>query len=261
MESRSAFCLRNPSLLTLQHNHRSSMVWNGDRDTILKCRQGGGSLQKLLANVTIHHSVLELIQHWGFYGVLCLGVLRLDRALITAMVERWRPETHTFHLPIGEATITLEDVRALWGLPVNGIAICEKVWDGCCTDWKNRVEDLLGFIPLAKDIRYNKIRITSIANHLCENPITDDEDPNRIVQYARGLVMLMLGGVLFATKDQNMMPLFHLQALQDVENIPKLSWGSAVLAFLYRELCNNSQGDPEGISGPLQLLMVRFFIV
>ncbi|CAI0380364.1 unnamed protein product [Linum tenue] len=39
------------------------------------------------------------------------------------MAERWRPETHTFHLPEGEMTITLKDVAILTGLPISGKAI------------------------------------------------------------------------------------------------------------------------------------------
>ncbi|XP_058748815.1 serine/threonine-protein phosphatase 7 long form homolog [Vicia villosa] len=47
----------------------------------------------------------------------------IDRKFILALQERWRPETHTFHLPIGECTVTLEDVYMLLGLSIDGKAV------------------------------------------------------------------------------------------------------------------------------------------
>ena len=38
-------------------------------------------------------------------------------------VERWRPKTHTFHLPHGKTTITLQDVEVPLGIPFDGEAI------------------------------------------------------------------------------------------------------------------------------------------
>jgi hypothetical protein len=36
--------------------------------------------------------------------------------LITAFMDRWRPETHTFHFPVSEMTLSLVDVAMLGGL-------------------------------------------------------------------------------------------------------------------------------------------------
>ena len=44
----------------------------------------------------------------------------IDEALLTGLVDRWRPETHTFHFPFGEMAVTLRDVAMLTGLPIRG---------------------------------------------------------------------------------------------------------------------------------------------
>ncbi|KAK5843291.1 hypothetical protein PVK06_005743 [Gossypium arboreum] len=57
----------------------------------------------------------------GFGSAALIRTFDLRYNLISALVERWRPETHTFHLPCGECTITLEDVALQLGLPINGM--------------------------------------------------------------------------------------------------------------------------------------------
>ena len=61
-----------------------------------------------------------LIAHIGFAYVAKLCHFKIDHHLVTALVERWRPQTHTFHLPVGECTITLEDVALQLGIKVDG---------------------------------------------------------------------------------------------------------------------------------------------
>jgi hypothetical protein len=46
-----------------------------------------------------------------------------DAPLIAAFMDRWRPETHTYHFPVGEMTLSLEDVAMLGGLPSAGEAM------------------------------------------------------------------------------------------------------------------------------------------
>jgi hypothetical protein len=51
----------------------------------------------------------------------------VDRSLLTALVDHWRPETHTFHLPCGEMAPTLQDAGYLLGLAVAGEAVGPRV--------------------------------------------------------------------------------------------------------------------------------------
>ncbi|CAI0475429.1 unnamed protein product [Linum tenue] len=46
--------------------------------------------------------------------------ISIDEVLISAFVERWQPDTNTFHLPFGEMMILLHDVQYLLQIPVEG---------------------------------------------------------------------------------------------------------------------------------------------
>ena len=46
--------------------------------------------------------IMQYIDAAGLTGLFKVPDMEVDHALTTALVERWRPETHTFHLPHGE---------------------------------------------------------------------------------------------------------------------------------------------------------------
>ena len=77
----------------------------------------------------LESKVKSYIKRMGFGYVLKLRGFRLVPGLITALIERWRPETHTFHMPYGEYTITAEDVVFLLGVSVNGQPIIGQTKD------------------------------------------------------------------------------------------------------------------------------------
>ena len=70
--------------------------------------------------------------HMVWFGIFANPhvVLQTDKKLITALVERWRPETNTFHMRPGELTVTLEDVGYILGLPIFGEALSGGLIDG-----------------------------------------------------------------------------------------------------------------------------------
>ncbi|XP_052878950.1 protein MAINTENANCE OF MERISTEMS-like [Gossypium arboreum] len=67
--------------------------------------------------------LIPFLELAGFGSAALIRTFDLRYDLISALVERWRPETHTFHLPYGECTITLEDVAVQLGIPINGNAV------------------------------------------------------------------------------------------------------------------------------------------
>ena len=68
----------------------------------------------------------------------------LDSTAITAHTDCWRPETHSFHLALGEMTVTLEDIAMISGLPIEGRALTGKVKS---EGWRQRVAGLVGVGP------------------------------------------------------------------------------------------------------------------
>ena len=68
----------------------------------------------------------------------------MNPCAITALVDRWRPETHSFHLRTGEMTVMLQDVSMIGALPIEGNPLCMN------TDskgWRGQMEDLIGRAP------------------------------------------------------------------------------------------------------------------
>jgi len=56
----------------------------------------------------------------GLTPLLTSAYENISHGFVCAMLERWHEETNSFHLPVGEITITLEDVACLLGIPITG---------------------------------------------------------------------------------------------------------------------------------------------
>ncbi|KAH9619465.1 hypothetical protein KSS87_023107, partial [Heliosperma pusillum] len=103
-------------ILHLQSTHRSEAIWQGVE---LEPLTLSGHMKALKA-FEVPEAVLTYVNNTQFRGITRLCYVPLDADLITALVERWRQATHTFHLPFGEATVTLQDVAMLLGLRISG---------------------------------------------------------------------------------------------------------------------------------------------
>ena len=179
----------------------------------------------------------------GFYGIYRLGHIAIDWPLITSLVKRWRPETHTFHVPLGEMTITLQDVAILLGLRIHG----STVTDTCVIDVAALYEELFGAIPPADAIRGATISLW----WLCSQLSTPEPDADEVTleRSARGFILALIGSFLFADKKGANVPMCFLPLLRDLTHTATYSWRGVVLAHTYRELCRASLDRSRGISG------------
>ncbi|RYR20221.1 hypothetical protein Ahy_B03g065313 isoform I [Arachis hypogaea] len=145
---------------------------------------------------------------------------RLDEPLISAFVERWRLETHTFHMPFGECTITLQDVVYQLGLSI----------DVRCS-W---MQETFGQIP-------------------------DGADDATIQRYARAYIIMLLGTQLFGDKFGTRLHIRWLPYVARLEDMGGYNWGSATLSWLYRCMCRVANRNVVKLAGPLQLLQSWIF--
>ncbi|XBI12105.1 hypothetical protein VPH35_139021 [Triticum aestivum] len=146
----------------------------------------------------------------------------LVHTALTALVDRWRPETHSFHLPCGEMTVTLEDFAMITALPIKGHALIGRVDR---KNWPDRVTALIGD------------SLAWLLDHRAECP--QDADPRTVDQYARAYLWFLLTEVVFPDCSGDNALWMYLDFLADWD--AGYSWGSAGLAYLYRSLDDATQ--------------------
>ncbi|KAF7843778.1 Serine/threonine-protein phosphatase 7 long form-like [Senna tora] len=124
----------------------------------------------------------------GFYGASRAGFFPYDWHLVTALIMRWRPETHTFHMVvgIGEITITLEDVAIQLGLPIEGKS------------------EFLGKTPGERDLKGQRVNISWLEQNfpLDQGPWGDVSD-EELRQMVRAFIVRLIGGFLMPDTSGN----------------------------------------------------------
>ncbi|XP_020963964.1 serine/threonine-protein phosphatase 7 long form homolog [Arachis ipaensis] len=188
----------------------------------------------------------------GFYHVFRIGVIRGFYPLLAALVERWRPKTHTFVLLVGEVIVILKDVAHIFGLPIDGELV--SGWTDSNSDFLQRQSiAIFGRKPVVSNSSKSYIKLGWVWHIRDAEPVDTEES---IKRYIRCQIFCFLGSTLFTNKSTAYAHAKYLPLLCDFERIHTYSWGSACLAHLYRELCRASRYDAKEMDDPLNLLFV-----
>ncbi|KAG8077845.1 hypothetical protein GUJ93_ZPchr0007g5763 [Zizania palustris] len=244
-------CLVSPAehvsstLLNPKINHRSDAIFGDQAVEQLKLRHH--------KPLKFHERYRPYLRDAGLLGLsqICQKMPQLDKALITALVERWRPETHSFHLASGEMAVTLQDVAMLLALPIDGRPVCSTTDH----DYGQMVIDCLGHDPRGPSMPGKSfLHYKWLKKLFYELP--EGADDQTVERHVRAYILSLLCGVLFPD-GTGRMSLIYLPLIADLSRVGTYSWGSAVLAFLYRSLCSvASSHNIKNIGGSLLLLQL-----
>ena len=117
---------------------------------------------------------MDYLRYLRFDGVYRIGHIQMDVGFITALLERWHPETHTFHLPFGEATITLQDISIFIRLSVDGNLVTGVDPTLTIPEWQTLCLRLLGFEPDIQFFDHSRLRIEYLDDRYRYFHIGDD---------------------------------------------------------------------------------------
>ncbi|KAF7814642.1 serine/threonine-protein phosphatase 7 long form-like protein [Senna tora] len=222
-----------------------------NRATCLERRRQPGGYLTLWTEKDVRQTRVQKTPRYFIYRLstaLSLYGLDMQPSLISALVERWRPETHTFHTTQGDCTITLEDVAIQLGLLCTGMVVTgltEMNLSALC-------EELLGIIPPPNKLAGQRLSLAWLAENFTD--LAEDANDAQVQQFARAYILRLIGGYLMPDKSSRNVYLMYLPLLNSFEEAGKLSWGSAVLAYLYREFCRGTHYDQKDIGGCMMLL-------
>jgi hypothetical protein len=113
----------------------------------------------------------------------------MDSAVLTTLIDRWHPETHTFHLLCGEIMVTLQDVAMILGLPIDGAPVSRTVSPA---GWRDSSAAAIGLRPPdvpadQKDKKTTDVHSGWLIAHFDTCP--EDAEDSTIQRYARSCLL------------------------------------------------------------------------
>ncbi|XP_021300818.1 protein MAIN-LIKE 2 isoform X1 [Herrania umbratica] len=234
----------DPSVLYDQENHVSSAVWDGQERGALRCHEHTSKLGEW----RLSPKQIELVEKAGFGYLRKIPAISLDNPLISALVERWRRETNTFHFTIGEMTVTLQDVAFLLGLAIDGEPVIGITYTTC----SKVCERYLGKAPDSTYASGGMVKLSWLKEFFSQCP--EDASTEEIEHHTRAYLLYLVGSTIFSTTTGNKVPVMYLPLFENFDVAGRYAWGAAALAFLYRALGNASVKSQSTICGCLTLL-------
>ncbi|KAL5162652.1 Protein MAIN-LIKE 1 [Glycine soja] len=240
---------RDPSVLTSFAEHVAHAVWSGQERPDLKLVSHGRKVTLIGRPVP---EIEGLVAATGLSPLIDCSVITSDPGLISAFVERWHSETSTFHLPVGELTITLDDVSSILHLPITGAlhsfhALSTEEARFLLTELLKVSAEEAGAETTHTHGAYVRLGwVCDIYETRCQ--------ARRWIVAARAYLLHLVGCTLFANKSATYVHVVHLDAFRDLAHSGGYTWGVAALVHMYDQLDEACRTTTRQLAGYLTLL-------
>ncbi|KAH1207861.1 Protein MAIN-LIKE 1 [Glycine max] len=215
---------RDPSMLTSFVEHVAHAVWSGQASACAT----------------------------GLSPLIDCSVITGDPGLIYAFVERWHSETSTFHLPVGELTITLDDVSSILHLLITGALHSFHALS--TEEARFLLTELLEVSAEEARVETTPTRGAYVRLGWVRDIYETRCQARRWIVAARAYLLHLVGCTLFANKSATYVHVVHLDAFRDLAHSGGYAWGVAALVHMYDQLDEACRTTTRQLAGYLTLL-------
>ncbi|XP_058787682.1 protein MAIN-LIKE 1-like [Vicia villosa] len=195
--------------------------------------------------------VARIVRDFHLLDFAGCSLTMLDALLLPAFVERWHPETSSFHLSLGEMTVTLDDVHALFHLPIASTFFTSVHRDQ--TTAVQMVRDVLEVDEMGVLKEFGHTRGFHHRMSWLRKVYQQLVDAGRYEAVARAYMLHLVACTLFADKSAYHIDVLYLTLFSNLDT-PCWAWGVAAMMMLYTALGAASSPDTRQLAGYLSLL-------
>ncbi|KAH1215313.1 Protein MAIN-LIKE 1 [Glycine max] len=202
---------RDPSILTGFAEHVTHSIWSGEERPELKLVTHSRKVDKFERPA---FEIEGMIMTTRLSPLITCSVITTNPRLISAFVERWHRETSTFHLPVRNLTITLDDVVSLLHLPITGALYTFKLL--VTSDAVVLLTKLLEVSPEEARAETCQVSGPHVQLSWLREVYQSRWRARRWVVAAHTYLLHLVGCTLFANKSATHVHVVHLEAFRDL---------------------------------------------
>jgi len=140
--------------------------------------------------------VIEYVRQAGFFHPFSLRWVRLDWPLLTALIDRGKPEHPCFIFDMEDDSYT-SGCGVLLGLRIDSPAVTGL--DD--RDWAMKCERLLGVVPTVTAMNGGSLKLTWFRQQFTQDPLADVQAQ----QHAHACILHMFGTTMFPDYSTNLL--------------------------------------------------------